>query len=61
MMKVQRAQEILSASAMINVTYKDVPVFIEDLDRGSEMAVIHPVGEPDNKHSIPVSDLIEQK
>lgn len=45
---------------MINVTYKDVPVFIENVDRGQEMAVIHPVGEPDNKQSIPVSELIEQ-
>ena len=58
--KVQRAHEILNASAMINVMYKNVPVFIENVDRGQEMAVIHPVGEPDNKQSIPVSELIEQ-
>jgi small acid-soluble spore protein H (minor) len=59
-MKVQRAQEILSASAVINVNYKDIPVYIEDVDRGQEMAIIHPIGDPDNKQSIPVSELVEQ-
>jgi small acid-soluble spore protein H (minor) len=59
-MKVQRAQEILNASAVINVNYKDIPVYIEDVDRGQEMAIIHPIGDPDNKQSIPVSELVEQ-
>lgn len=44
---------------MINVTYKNVPVFIEDVDRDQAMATIHPVGEPDVKESIPVSELME--
>jgi small acid-soluble spore protein H (minor) len=59
-LKVQRAQEILNCSAVINVSYKDVSVYIEDVDRGQEMAIIHPIGEPDNKQSIPVSELVEQ-
>lgn len=58
-MKVQRAQEIISSSAVINVTYKDVPVYIEDVNRGQEMATVHPIGEPDNKQSIPISELVE--
>jgi H-type small acid-soluble spore protein len=59
-MKVQRAQEILSASAVINVTYKDTPVYIEAIDRDQNMAVVHEIGIPEIKHNIPVSELAEQ-
>jgi H-type small acid-soluble spore protein len=58
-LKVQRAQEIINSSAVINVTYKNEPVYIEAVDRGQEMATIHRIGIPDMKESIPVSELME--
>lgn len=59
-MKDQRAQEILNASAMIDVTHNGVPVYIEQIDRDGGTAMVHPVGEPENKQTVSISELVEE-
>jgi small acid-soluble spore protein H (minor) len=59
-MDAQRAQEISSSSAMVNVTYNGQSIYIEHVDQQNGTATIHPLDEPNNKQSVSVSSLEEQ-
>ncbi|HZG71286.1 MAG TPA: small acid-soluble spore protein H [Chondromyces sp.] len=58
-MDAQRAQEISSSPSMIDVICNGQKVYIEHVDRQKGLATIHPLDEPTNKQSVPVTSLTE--
>jgi small acid-soluble spore protein H (minor) len=59
-MDSQRAQEISLSPTMENVSYNGKQIYIEHVDQQKGTATIHPLDEPNNKQSVPVTSLIEQ-
>ncbi|WP_338472271.1 small acid-soluble spore protein H [Niallia sp. XMNu-256] len=59
-MDAKRAQEIVSSQQMINVTYNGKSIYIEHVDQGNGVATIHPLNDPNQKQSVPVTNLTEQ-
>ncbi|MGM7722259.1 small acid-soluble spore protein H [uncultured Metabacillus sp.] len=60
-MDVKRAQEIANSSTMANVTYNGAGIYIEHVDQQNGTCTIHPLDEPTNKQSVPVSSLVEME
>lgn len=58
-MDAQRAQEISSSPIMANVTCNGESIYIEHVDQQNGIATIHPLDNPNNKQSVPISSLIE--
>ena len=58
-MNKQRAQEIVASPVMINVTYNEVPIYIQHVDENNETARIYPLDEPMNEQEVPLSNLNE--
>ncbi|TYR80634.1 small acid-soluble spore protein H [Priestia megaterium] len=58
-MNKQRAQEIAASPVMANVTYNDVPIYIQNVDENNETARIYPLDEPNNEQDVPLLNLIE--
>ncbi|WP_163100034.1 small acid-soluble spore protein H [Peribacillus alkalitolerans] len=58
-MNKQRAQEIAASPVMANVTYNEVPIYIQNVDEKNETARIYPLDEPSKEQDVPVSNLIE--
>lgn len=58
-MNKQRAQEIAASPVMVNVTFNDVPVYIQHVEENNETARIYPLGEPQQEQTVPLSDLRE--
>lgn len=59
-MDVQRAQEISSSPIMANVTCNGKQIYIEHVDQQNGTATFHHLDDPNNKQSVPISNLIEQ-
>lgn len=59
-MDAQRAQEIASSLAMANVTYNGEGIYIEHVDQQYGTATIHYLSNPNEKYSVPVTNLNEQ-
>ena len=55
----QRAQEIAASPVMANVTYNEVPIYIQNVDENNETARIYPLAEPKKEQDVPLSNLIE--
>lgn len=60
-MDPKRADEISASPTMVNVTYNGENIYIEHVDEQTGMATIHPLHAPDQKQSVPVSQLTEQQ
>ncbi|PLR69266.1 MULTISPECIES: small acid-soluble spore protein H [Bacillaceae] len=58
-MNKQRAQEIAASPVMANVTYNDVPIYIQNVVENNETARIYPIDEPQNEQVVPLSNLKE--
>lgn len=58
-MKVKRADEIASSPVMANVTYFDVPVYIENVTGENKTAMIHPLEKPYSHQRVSISNLVE--
>ncbi|WP_338452266.1 small acid-soluble spore protein H [Niallia oryzisoli] len=58
-MNKQRAQEIAVSPNLVNVTYNDVPVYIQHVDESREIARIYPLDSPENEQEVPLNSLIE--
>jgi small acid-soluble spore protein H (minor) len=58
-MKFKRASEIVHSPVMANVTYYDVPVYIESVSSENKTAQIHPLSQPGSSQRVSVSNLIE--
>ena len=58
-MNKQRAQEIAASPILANVTYNDVPIYIQNVNENNETARIYPLDEPENEQNVPLTNLIE--
>jgi small acid-soluble spore protein H (minor) len=58
-MRLKRACEIVSSPIMANVTYYDVPVYIESVANANHTAKIHPLNQPNVSQIVSVSNLDE--
>jgi len=58
-MNKQRAQEIATSSILANVTYNEVPIYIQNVNENNETARIYPLDEPENEQNVPLTNLIE--
>ena len=58
-MNKQRAQEIAASSILANVTYNEVPIYIQNVNENNETARIYPLDEPENEQNVPLTNLIE--
>ena len=58
-MNKQRAQEIAASSILANVTYNEVPIYIQNVNENNETARIYPLDEPENEQNVPLINLIE--
>ncbi|WP_407668394.1 H-type small acid-soluble spore protein [Oceanobacillus damuensis] len=61
MMDKQRAQEIMESTAMINVNYHGIPVYIQSLDPNSEIATVFPLDNMNHEQSVELTGLDEVK
>ncbi|GAE33665.1 small acid-soluble spore protein H [Halalkalibacter akibai] len=59
-MDTQRAHEISSSPAMVDVLYNGERIYIEHVDQGNGMATIHPLDDPGDKYSVTVDSLTEK-
>jgi len=60
-MNTQRAKEIVNSPVMTQVTFNEVPVYIQHVDEETEMARIFPLNEPEHEQSVPVRSLVEHR
>nr|WP_067729548.1 H-type small acid-soluble spore protein [Oceanobacillus damuensis] len=60
-MDKQRAQEIMESTAMINVNYHGIPVYIQSLDPNSEIATVFPLDNMNHEQSVELTGLDEVK
>ena len=58
-MNKQRAQEIAASPILANVTYNEVPIYIQNVNENNETARIYPLNEPENEQNVPLTNLIE--
>lgn len=59
-MDSQRVKEIINSPVMINVTYHGIPVYIEEVDPGSQTAVVLPLDEMDHQQEVDIEGLVEE-
>jgi small acid-soluble spore protein H (minor) len=59
-MNIKRAQEIVTSSDMIPVSYNGTPIYINSINNNTETANIHPLNEPNKNQEVSVSTLTEQ-
>ncbi|WP_227936404.1 H-type small acid-soluble spore protein [Alkalihalobacillus deserti] len=55
----QRAIEISESPVMANVTYNDIPVYIQMVSDKDETARIFPIDDPQDEKEVNLSSLIE--
>lgn len=58
-MSYERAKEIIASPNMIDVTYNNTKVYIENVNETDKTANIHYVDKPDNKLEVPINSLLE--
>lgn len=58
-MRYKRASEIAVSPMMANVTYYDVPVYIERVSAANKTAVIHTLSKPNHSQTVSISNLVE--
>jgi len=59
-MNNQRAKDIVSSTAMANVTYENTPVYMEMVNDADQTCTIHYLNQPNKRMSVPLSSLVEQ-
>ncbi|MGI6584693.1 MAG: H-type small acid-soluble spore protein [Lutisporaceae bacterium] len=55
----RRAKAITASSVMTHVTYKGMPIYIENVDEETGIADIHLINQPSNRLKVPVTSLVE--
>lgn len=55
----QRAMEIIQSPAMINVSYRGIPVYIKDAYAEEKSALIFPLDEMDHEQVVELNGLLE--
>ena len=59
-MDTARAQEILTASHLVDVAYNGSQIFIQTVDEKNGTAHIYHLADPENKEKVSLDKLIEQ-
>lgn len=59
-MDIQRAQEIIDSRALINVNYRGIPVFIQQIHAHNQTATVFPLSEMNNEQTVELSGLVEE-
>ncbi|HEX3023507.1 MAG TPA: H-type small acid-soluble spore protein [Lachnospiraceae bacterium] len=57
MMDGKRAQDIISSTGMIKVTYNGTPIYIDSVNTGSNTARIHPMNDPNRMEEVSLDKL----
>ena len=60
-MNVRRATEIADSPNMINVTYNDRPIYIEEVNADKVTASVHYLDQPQNSQEVHLTQLVESK
>ena len=58
-MDSERAKEILQSQALINVSYRGIPVYIQDIIEERQMARVFPLDEMNNEQDVDLGGLHE--
>lgn len=58
-MDKQRAREIASSPAMVNVTYNGTPIYIESVNDNTDTCNIHFLNKPKNSREVSLTTLQE--
>jgi small acid-soluble spore protein H (minor) len=58
-MDVQRAREIIDSSSMVNVRYRGIPVYIQEVNSHNQTATVFPLDEMDHVQLVEVDGLSE--
>ncbi|KGE18073.1 small acid-soluble spore protein H [Paenibacillus wynnii] len=59
-MNIQRAKEIAKSPSMAKVFYEGVPIYIQNVDEGNEVARIFPLDHPEQEQEVPLNNLEER-
>jgi small acid-soluble spore protein H (minor) len=58
-MNTTRAKEIAASPSMANVTFNNIPIYIQNVDENNQTARIYPLEEPNNETVVSLSLLKE--
>lgn len=56
-MDIQRAQEIIDSRALINVSYRGIPVFLQQIHADNETATVFPLDEMEREQIVELNGL----
>ncbi|KMY55112.1 MULTISPECIES: H-type small acid-soluble spore protein [Bacillaceae] len=60
-MDIQRAKQIVSSPADIDVTFQGVSIWIDELHEDEKMATVHLRGPLEERTQVAIKDLEEEK
>ncbi|BFT70731.1 H-type small acid-soluble spore protein [Paenibacillus sp. P36] len=58
-MNKSRALEIASSPEMVNVTFNEIPIYIQTVDEKNETAMVYTLDQPELEQEVPLINLIE--
>lgn len=59
-MDIQRAQEIINSRSLINVNYRGIPVFLQQIDADNETVTVFPLDEMDRVQIVELAGLTDE-
>lgn len=59
-MDIERAQEIIDSRALINVNYRGIPVFLQQIHADDETATVFPLDEMDREQIVELAGLTDE-
>lgn len=59
-MDIQRAQDIIDSRALINVNYRRIPVFLQQVHVNSKTATVFPLDEMDREQVVELDGLTDE-
>jgi len=59
-MNIQRAQEIINSRSLINVNYRGIPVFLQQVHEDNETATVFPLDEMDREQIVELDRLTDE-
>jgi small acid-soluble spore protein H (minor) len=59
-MDIERAFDILKSPAMVNVSYRGIPVYIKDVNPQEQTAIVFPLDEMDHDQIVDLHGLAEK-
>lgn len=59
-MDIHRAQEIINARSLINVNYRGIPVFLQQVHADNETATVFPLDEMDREQIVELDGLTDE-